>query len=471
MSEAPLRLVQSPTKPLSVAEFGRVMKAAVEGTAAVWIEGEVVQSKQSPTGHLYFELKDDREEARLSCVMWKGSVSRNRARMVAGERVQVKGRPSVYVPRGSLQFVAELAVPAGAGAQAAALAALKERLRAEGLLDPARKRPLPRFPRVVGVVTSITGAALQDILREADRRFPSRIAIASALVQGAEAPAQIVKALALVQRIRSLDVVIVGRGGGASEDLAAFNDERVVRAIAACRVPVVSAVGHEVDHTLADLVADHRATTPTQAAALVTPNMAEERERLERALGRLHRGVQLRLRGASLGLARRVVPDPRARINELRQRLDELSERGRKVLDGQREAARRRLDRTARRLMAAHPRARVSADRGRLVALEQRMGPAFVRRIVTARQALADLTGRLLRAMERVLQKRAEKVRGAAGKLDALSPVAILARGYSITLRGEVAVTDAATVAPGDTLTVRLHRGSLEARVLTTLPE
>ncbi len=471
MSEAPLRLVQSPAKPLSVAEFGRAMKAAVEGSPALWVEGEVVQSKQSPTGHLYFELKDDREEARLSCVMWKGSVSRNRARMVAGERVQVKGRPSVYVPRGSLQFVAELAVPAGAGAGAAALAALKERLRAEGLLDPERKRPLPRFPRVVGVVTSIAGAALQDILREADRRFPSRIAIASALVQGAEAPGQIVKALALIQRVRNLDVVIVGRGGGASEDLAAFNDERVVRAIAGCRVPVVSAVGHEVDHTLADLVADHRATTPTQAAALVTPNMAEERERLDRALGRLHRAVQLRLRGASLRLARAAVPDPMGRINELRQQLDDLYDRSRRVVDGQREAARRRLDRAARRLLAAHPRTRVQTDLGRLVALRQRMAPALVRRIVLGRQALADLTGRLVRAMERLIDQRAERLRGAAGKLDALSPVAILARGYSITLRGETAVTDAAAVHPGDTLTVRLHRGSLQARVVTTLPE
>jgi exodeoxyribonuclease VII large subunit len=471
MSEAPLRLVPSPTKPLSVAELGRAVKAAVEGAPALWVEGEVVQAKLSPNGHLYFDLKDDREDARMSCVMWKGSVSRNKARMVPGERVQVKGKPSVFVPRGQLQFVAEMAVPAGAGAQAAALAALKEQLRAEGLLDPARKRPLPRFPRVVGVVTSITGAALQDILREADRRFPARIAVASALVQGVDAPGQIVKALALVQRVRTLDVVIVGRGGGASEDLAAFNDERVVRAIAACRVPVVSAVGHEVDHTLADLVADHRATTPTQAAAMVTPNMAEERERLERALGRLHRGVRLRLQGARIGLARAVVPDPTRRINELRQALDDLSERARRVVDARNTEAHRRLDRSARRLMAAHPRARVKADLGRLAGLGQRLGPAVQRQVEATRQRLAELRGRLVRAMERAVALRGERLRGAAGKLDALSPVAILARGYSITLRGEAAVTEASAVQPGDSITVRLHRGALEARVTATRSE
>ena len=201
-------------------------------------------------------------------------MSRTRVTIRDGERIQLRARASLYPARGSFQLIVDTVLPRGRGSAAAALEALKRKLAAEGLFAPERKRRLPRFPNAIGVVTSLAGAAFSDICRVAHRRWPVRIVIAPTTVQGADAAARIVAALGAVQRVRGIDVVIVGRGGGASDDLIAFNDERVARAIAACRVPVVSAIGHEIDHTLADLVADVRASTPSNAAELCVPESA-----------------------------------------------------------------------------------------------------------------------------------------------------------------------------------------------------
>lgn len=473
MTEVPLRLVPSPPKAMSVAELNRTIKAGIEEKfPSVWVEGEVTARKVAGTGHVYFDLKDEREEARVSVVMFKGNVSRSRARLVDGERVQIKAKPGLYVQRGQFQLVAELAVPVGAGAAAAALQALKEKLHAEGLFAPERKRAIPRFPRAVGVVTSASGAAFHDICREAHRRWPVRIVLSPSLVQGAEAPAQIVKALALIQQLPELDVVIVGRGGGASEDLAAFNDERVARAIAACRVPVISAVGHEVDFTVADLVADLRAATPTMAAAMVTPVVwSEEYDRLREYKRRLWNGLKLKFSTARLALQRYGVRDARAlRVGDLSQRLDDLSQRLEDAMRARIDAQRAALTRSERALEAGHPRTRLAADAQRLSGLSARLAPAVSRRIERRRADLRGVDARLAPAATRRVERASQRLAVLGSRLDALSPLKILARGYSVVLHEGRAVTDASALAEGDALRVRLDRGELDATVTKVRP-
>ena len=461
----PVRAVQGP-RPMTVGELNKAVKGSVEERfAQLWVVGEITALKPATSGHVYFDLKDDKEDARIACVAFRSVVQRTQARLANGERVLLRGKPSLYVPRGQFQFTVEAAMPAGAGAAAAALAALKAKLQAEGLFAPERKRRLPRFPRTIGVVTSASGAAFHDIARAVHQRWPARIVLAPTLVQGADAPAQIVKALQAVQRVRGLHVVILGRGGGASEDLAAFNDERVARAIAACRVPVVSAVGHEVDHTVADLVADRRASTPTMAAEFCTPVWAEERDRLDVIRQRLQRGVLFKARDLRVALTRRPPRDPRRRVHDVRLRLDDLHRRGEDALHDRIRALRDAFERLQRRLAAAHPKARVAADATTLAALDARLGPALARLVERRAQRLRDLDARLRRRGLTLLDAPRQRLGLAAGRLDALSPVAILARGYGVVLHANKALTRAGDVAPGDVLTVRLHEGELDARV------
>lgn len=473
MTDAVLRSVPPAPKPMSVAEFNKASRDALEQrfAAPVWVEGEIASANRAASGHLYFELKDEREDARLACVMWKGSVSRARAKMVVGEKVLLRGKPTIYGSRGQYQFTVDTAMTSGAGAAAAALEALKEKLRAEGLFDDARKRAVPRFPRVIGVVTSPSGAALQDILKVLTARWPVRVVVSPTLVQGAEAPGQIARAITNVQRLRALDVVIVGRGGGASEDLAAFNDERVARAIATCRVPVVSAVGHQVDHTLADLVADLRAATPTDAAALCTPVLAEERDRIEGYRRRLQQTLAGNVNALKVRLHRLQLKDPHRLINERRQRLDQLMDSAtellRKRLAGQRSA----LTQADKRLSGAHPRARLAADRATLDRLAARLAPAMQRRTERRSTQVRDLRGRLDRSARQLLDRRRNALGLKAEKLDALSPLKILGRGYSVALHEGRALVDSAAVAPGDSLHLRLHHGSVDATVTATHPK
>ncbi|MEZ4409184.1 MAG: exodeoxyribonuclease VII large subunit [Polyangiales bacterium] len=466
MSEASLRLVPSPPKPLTVAELNRTVKSAVEERfPSLWVEGEIAAVKVMSSGHVYFDLKDEREDARVSCAMWKGNAQRSKAHLAVGERVQLRGKPGLFVPRGQFQFIAEVAVPSGAGEAAARLAALKEKLRAEGLFDDARKRPLPRFPRAIGVVTSGTGAAFHDIVREATRRWPARIVLAPALVQGADAPASIVRALSHLQRAKWIEVIIVGRGGGASEDLAAFNDERVARAIADCRVPIVSAVGHDVDHTVADLVADQRAATPTQAAAYCTPDLNEVVDRIETARQRMRRAVLLKSRTLGNALARARPPDPRLKINEARQRIDDLLRRAEDALTERLRRCGQRLDRAEKALSSSHPKTRLASDRAALAALVARLQPAVTKALERRADRVEDLRARLAPAVTDRVESRAHALGLAAARLDALSPVKILARGYAVALREGRALTSSSQVAPGEVITVRLHEGEVDARV------
>jgi exodeoxyribonuclease VII large subunit len=363
-----------------------------------------------------------------------------------GARVQLFGRATVWAPRGRLQLVAEAARPAGRGALLAALEALKERLSAEGLFAPERKRQLPREPRVIGVVTSAHGAAIHDIVTVAFRRGRVRIVLSPALVQGEGAALSIVRAIDLVERLPGLDVLIIGRGGGSNEDLMAFNDERVVRRVATVRVPVVSAVGHEIDTTLTDAVADVRAATPSQAAEMVVPDHASRAEAVRRFEAALGRAIRSRLLEDAHVVARlrAQLSDPRFLIAERQQYLDELTLRAERRVGREIGKSRARIESLRARLSARHPRTVVARSKAEL-------GP---------------LSARLSGAMEVRLRREGGALGALATELDALSPLAVLSRGYAIATRADGrAVLAGSDVNAGDEILVRVHRGRLKATV------
>jgi exodeoxyribonuclease VII large subunit len=301
----------------------------------VWLEGEVSNLTQSTAGHVYFTLKDT--AAALSCVMWRSAAGRLGWLPQQGDAVAAHGRVSVYPARGVYQLYVDQLRPAGLGDLHARFEELRDRLRAEGLFDPERKRPCPPFPRILGVVTSPQAAALRDVLNVLRRRYPlAQVLLAPTLVQGDQAPAQIVSALQALDARDDVDAILLVRGGGSLEELWAFNDERVARAIAACRHPIVSGVGHETDFTIADFVADLRAPTPSAAAELAAPDQEELRQRLqawsgqlEATMNRLQRQAREALQQQQRALQRL---SPQARIDTDRQRVDELVRRGSRAL-------------------------------------------------------------------------------------------------------------------------------------------
>jgi exodeoxyribonuclease VII large subunit len=432
-------------RPLGVAEVVRLAGRVLDGLGLVWLEGEVTQVSQPASGHLYFALRD--RDSVLSAVMWGRDASRMRFRIEAGQRLRVRGRLGVYDRDGKMQLYADFAEPAGLGAEALALEQLKAKLAAEGLFAAARKRPLPRFPRRIGVVTSKTGAAVHDIIRTVQRRMPTPILIADAAVQGPAAPNQIVMGLAMVVRA-GVDVVIVGRGGGAATDLTAFNHERVVRTIARCPVPVISAVGHESDLSLADLAADARASTPTAAAELAVPDGAALADQLRKERRRLDREL-------------------RHRLDRGRQDLDHqtmaLHARGERTLA----AARTELHTLAHRLTGLHPRRRIFARGAQLAELMRRLTAVHpASRLARARHELDALVARRDGAMRRSLEVRRGQLGQLGAGMAALSPLAVLDRGFAMVVHGDGAgdgtiVRDAARVAPGEHLRIRLARGAL----------
>jgi exodeoxyribonuclease VII large subunit len=432
-------------RPLGVAEVVRLAGRVLDGLGLVWLEGEVTQVSQPASGHLYFALRD--RDSVLSAVMWGRDATRMRFRIEAGQRLRVRGRLGVYDRDGKMQLYADFAEPAGFGAEALALEQLKAKLAAEGLFAAERKRPLPRFPRRIGVVTSKTGAAVHDIIRTVQRRLPTPILIADAAVQGATAPNQIVMGMAMVVRA-GVDVVIVGRGGGAATDLTAFNHERVVRTIARCPVPVISAVGHEVDLSLADLAADARASTPTAAAELAVPDGAALADQLRKELRRLDREI-------------------RHRVDRARQDLDHqtmaMHARGERALA----AARAELHALAHRLTELHPRRRIFLRGAQLAELIRRLtGVHPAARLARARHELDALVARRDGAIRRSLEARRGQLGQLGAGMAALSPLAVLDRGFAMVVRGDGAsdggiIRDAAQVGPGEHLRIRLARGAL----------
>ncbi|WP_437727320.1 exodeoxyribonuclease VII large subunit [Sorangium sp. So ce861] len=435
---------------VSVAELDRRLKRILEGsTADVRVEGEISGLRVVGSGHAYFTLKDESEEAAIDCVMYRTAAPRARKLLADGARVVLTGRATVYVPRGRLQFCADDARLAGRGALLEALFRLKEKLAAEGLFAPERKRKLPVDPQIIGVVTSGDGAAIHDIVTVAFRRGAARLILARTPVQGAGAGQRIVRAIALLEEFPGIEVIIVGRGGGSADDLSAFNEEIVVRKVAAARVPIVSAVGHEIDVALTDLAADARAATPSQAAEMLVADAAARRAALEHLEARMRRAIAHRLRAARadldrqrarLGSPAQILAEPQQRIDDavarLRRRMERIL-----VEDGA------GLQRLERRLAARHPRAVLAGARGALRPLSVRLAAAARRHVALLREGFASDVARL----------------------EAMSPLRVLARGYAIaTDRSGRAVRDHREVAPGDPITVRVHHGALLARVVVT---
>jgi exodeoxyribonuclease VII large subunit len=439
---------ESGERVFRVGQLNRVVRLAIEERwSDVWVQGELSDVTHAGSGHVYFTLNDEKEAAQVRCVMFRADARRSKAKLEDGARVKLRGGLSLFEPRGSYQLIARIALPQGLGDMHQQFEVLRKQLEAEGLLAPERKRPLPKLPRVLGVVTSDSGAALHDIIRVANSRCPVRIVVSPCLVQGKDAPLSIVRALEAIGRLSELDAVIVGRGGGSTEDLIAFNDERVARAIAACRVPVVSAVGHEVDITIADLVADLRASTPSNAAELCVPDRRALLNELQAHRRGLERGMEVRLQRARLRLERleRGLRDPRKRATVLRGRLLAAHARLTEAMRIKLRAARKQLGAHAERMSRRDPRLLFTEDRARL----------------------HELRGRLLAQAGPLLAGQRALLGEQVARLHALSPLAVLGRGYAIALheRTGKALLRAADAQPGDVLQLRLHDGSLRARV------
>ena len=432
----------------TVSELTASIKAALEeGFPMVWVEGEISNLRTPGSGHAYFTLKD--EGAQISAVLFRGRGRRVRFELEDGMQVLAFGGLDVYAARGQYQLVVEMMEPKGLGALQLAFEQLKRKLEAEGLFDQARKRPLPAFPRVIGIVTSPTGAAVRDMLNIIGRRFADlHILITPVRVQGDEAPGEIVRALEHLQQITDLDVIIVGRGGGSIEDLWAFNDERVARALAACRVPVISAVGHETDFTIADFVADLRAPTPSGAAELVVREKLAVIESLVELYARLKQAVtadvSARRERVDFLLRRRVLTDPARALRDLYRRLDELQGRLRLGLRSSQRHITHRVALATNALRSRNPRARIAGASALLSQLRGRLESSAAHNMKTSRGRFAEVIGRL----------------------ESLSPLGVLARGYSVTRlpSGEV-VRSASQVVVGDPLEILLHQGALGARV------
>ena len=440
---------------LTVSEITAGIRELIESRFfEVWIEGELSNCRHWNTGHLYFTLKD--AGAQLRGVMFRTAVRTLRFKPEDGLHVVVRGRIGVYEPKGEYQVVCEYMEPQGLGALQLAFDQLKRRLQAEGLFDAARKRPLPVLPRKIGIVTSLDGAALRDIVKVLRRRYPNaHLVIRPSRVQGEGAAAEVAAALAQIGRVPGVDVVIAGRGGGSIEDLWAFNEEIVARAIAASPVPVISAVGHETDLTIADLVADLRAPTPSAAAELVVARKDDFTARIAQSTRQLQtaalRGVDHRRRRIDGIVAR---PAFAGWPGRLALRARDTAELGHRL----RAAARSRLARRARlhqqlrdALERCDLRRRFSDVRVRLLAADRMLGTAIDRRSHRAEVTLRE----------------------AAGRLDMLSPLAVLSRGYAVCWNADrsAILRDAAAVAPGDRVQVRLHRGALECAVVDRRPD
>jgi len=474
---------------LNVTQLVRVVRETLEvHLDEYWVVGEVSNARVAQSNHLYFTLKDARSA--IGVVMFNSAYRRLRFRVNDGMAVVVRGRVNVYEARGTLQFYAEELEPRGLGALQLAYDQLKERLSKEGLFDSARKRMLPMLPRTIGLVTALGGAALRDILRVLFDRYPNiRVIIRPALVQGAAAAADIAEAIVDLNLDGRAEVIIAGRGGGSLEDLWAFNEEVLARAIYSSVIPVVSAVGHEIDYTIADFVADLRAPTPTAAAQMVVPIKAE----LHRHLAEIEATLTGAMRSALAVHRRQVahletrVRDPHLQIRQARQRLEEASEElGLAIFSGIGEGRRQVRELTAR---LRSPASLIRERRLLLSRLGLRLAQAIVARtaplrlgaerytsrlregrmraLVAARRArVATLEGQLRAALRQTLERRRTEVAVDAQRLDAVSPLRVLERGYAVvtSARDGRAVVDAQSVKIDDELHIRLSRGRLRAR-------
>ena len=425
---------------------GLLRTSIEEQFSDIWLEGELSNLRAPGSGHVYCTLKD--KTSQIRAVLFRSSAVRLRFALQEGMQVIVRGRLTVYEPRGEYQIVLDTVEPKGVGALQLAFEQLKERLAEEGLFDQDRKKPLPAFPLTVGVVTSLTGAAIRDILAVLRRRWPTiHILIAPVQVQGESAGRQVAEALAALNEWGSVDVIIVGRGGGSMEDLWSFNEEIVVRAIAASHVPVVSAVGHEIDVTLSDFVADLRAPTPSAAAEAVVPVLAEIVERLRELTVRMG---QMMLRHCAFERQRldagiRGVTDVRFRLQAAAQRTDDMVDRLREMLQRLLTVGRERVHVAQRDLSGLNP----------ILAIKQGLA------------TVPQFSQRLEGQMGVVLTQHRHRVHALLAQLHTLSPLAVLGRGYSIlqTVPAGKILHRANDVAVGEELEAQLASGRLSCKV------
>lgn len=434
----------------SVAELNAAIRAVLDGEFAdVWVAGEISGLKLAASGHYYFTLKE--REAQVRCVAFRSAHRYWKFKPRDGMAVLSRGRIDVYEARGEYQLLVELIEPQGLGALQLAYEQLKKKLAAEGLFDETRKRPLPRFPRRIGIVTSPRGAAIADMIHILLRRFPGlHIRLFPALVQGEGSVEEVCRGIEYFSRTQWPDVVIVGRGGGSLEDLWTFNEEAVARAIAACSVPVISAVGHETDVTIADFVADRRAPTPSAAAELVVCTREELLDRIAAAETKAAQGLRYRLAMLDRRLRQqgidRALGVLHRRVGRNLQRIDESDYRMRERMRGfieSRERVRRALD---ARLQRFDLRPRLATGR---------------RRLEAADAALIQL-GRLR------MERQQARLKQLAAHLTQLSPLKILERGYAIVSNESGVLKDAAAAPPESTVHVRLAKGELDATVHVT---
>ena len=437
----------APRTVYAVSELAEILRALVEDSLPrVWVEGEVSNFSRPASGHWYFTLKD--EQAQIRTAMFRNANYLIRPQPKNGDRVRVRAAVSYYTARGDLQLICEYLEPAGEGALLRAFEELKRRLSAEGLFDTALKRPLPALPRSLGLITSATGAAVQDVLAALSRRFPLlRVGLWPVPVQGAAAAPAIVKALRELPRRMQVDAILLVRGGGSLEDLWAFNEESVARAVRACAVPVITGIGHEIDFSIADFAADLRAPTPTAAAELISP----DRERLLAQIGQaqltlarsLQRGVQTQNQRLDRAGARLLQLHPQRALQQRAQQLDDSAQDLQNRMRRQLREARERLGALTRRLGARQPR----AD------------------ILRAQLQVDQWHQRLRRSMQSLLHLRGESWRHQHAQLQSLSAQSVLDRGYAIARTAEgTVIRDPAAISTRQSVELVLARGSVQVR-------
>jgi exodeoxyribonuclease VII large subunit len=427
----------------TVGRLNAEIRAVLEGSfPLLWVEGEISNLATPRSGHLYFGLKD--ELAQVRCALFRARRQLLRFTPANGDQVLARARVSFYEPRGDFQLIVEHLEPAGAGAAQREFEALKEKLQREGLFDPARKRPLPAFPRRIGVITSPSGAAIRDVLNVLRRRAPHlAVTIYPAQVQGRAAAEEILEALEVALARADCDLLLLTRGGGSIEDLAAFNDERLARRIAAAEIPVVSAVGHEIDFTIADFVADRRAPTPSAAAELISPDGPALLQTLARQGGRLFATMRRRLQSDRQHLSRLEGrlrrASPGSRLHQQQQRLDDLDLRLQRIMRRQLDLWTGQLEMRGRQLRAHSPARRLELLRQRFTGLPARMKQAYYQR-----------------------QRRHEARLGAlARQLQAVSPLATLQRGYAVLRDADGVIGSVSRVVAGDRIEALLADGRL----------
>lgn len=435
-----------PKAPLTVSQLNRQVKQLLETQyPAIPVQGEISTLSRPASGHIYFTLKDS--HGQLRCAMFKGSLARNQYRPKQGDEVVAYGRLSLYEGRGDYQLIVNQMQPVGEGALQAAFFQLKERLGAEGLFAPEAKQPMPADIRTVGIVTSATGAALHDILTVLKRRFPAiRVILYPTQVQGNEAAATIVKAIESANRRNEVDVLIVGRGGGSLEDLWCFNTEPVARAIFQSELPIISAVGHEVDVSISDFVADQRAATPSQAAELISPDQFDLMQRFDAAEQRLITAMRQSTaqRRAQLTHLRQRLRNPAETVRQWHQQLDALSRRLNRSLALNLRTPQDHIQQLVRRLELSSPQRRLKQDRQHIDQTQKRLHKAYLSLVGTYRHRFQQQVA----------------------TLNVLSPLATLERGYSITRTesGDV-IHQTTQVQPGDAIETLIRGGTVHSTV------